>query len=67
MDTATRKGTPLRQRMIEDTRMRKLGPRTQEGHIRVVRKLTVVLKRSPDTATAEESLNFQPHLVDTGS
>jgi site-specific recombinase XerD len=38
MDTTTRTGSPLRQRMIEDMRMRKLEPRTQEGYIRAVRK-----------------------------
>ena len=54
MDTTTRAGTPLRQRMIEDMRMRKLEPRTQEAYIRAVRKLTVYLKRPPDTATVED-------------
>ena len=67
MDTTTRAGTPLRQRMIEDMRMRKLEPRTQEGYIRAVRKLTVFLNRSPDTATVEDLRNFQLHLVDTGT
>ncbi len=67
MDTTTRAGSPLRQRMIEDMRMRKLEPRTQEGYIRAVRKLTVYLQRSPDTATVEELRNFQLHLVDTGT
>jgi hypothetical protein len=28
--------TPLRQRMIDDMRMRKLSPKTQAGYIRVV-------------------------------
>ena len=51
MDTTTRTGSALRQRMIEDMRMRKLEARTQEGYIRAVRKLTAYLKRSPDTAT----------------
>ena len=51
MDTTTHTGTPLRQRMIEDMRMRKLESRTQESYIRAVGKLTVYLKRSPDTAT----------------
>ena len=67
MDTTTRTGTPLRQRMIEDMRMRKLEPRTQDGYIRAVRKLTIYLKRSPDTATVEDLRNFQLHLVDTGT
>ena len=67
MDTTTRTGTPLRQRMTEDMRMRKLEPRTQEGYIRAVRKLTVFLERSPDTATVEDLRNFQLHLVDTGT
>ena len=67
MDTTTRAGTPLRQRMIEDMRMRRLEPRTQEGYIRAVRKLTAFLKRSPDTATVEDLRNFQLHLVDAGT
>jgi Site-specific recombinase XerD len=67
MDTTTRTGSPLRQRMIEDMRMRKLEHRTQEGYIRAVRKLTAYLKRSPDTATVEDLRNFQLHLVDTGT
>ena len=58
--------SPLRQRMIEDMRMRKLNPRTQAGYIRAVRKLTQYLGRSPDTATVEDLRNFQLHLVDHG-
>lgn len=67
MDTTTRAGTPLRQRMIEDMRMRKLEPKTQDAYVRAVRKLTVFLQRSPDTATVEDLRNFQLHLVDTGT
>ena len=63
MDTTTRAGTPLRQRMIEDMRMRKLGQKTQDAYIRAVRKLTEFLKRSPDTATVEDLRNFQLHLA----
>jgi site-specific recombinase XerD len=58
--------SPLRQRMIEDMRMRKLNPHTQDGYIRAVRKLTQYLGRSPDTATVEDLRNFQLHLVDHG-
>jgi integrase len=56
----------LRQRMVEDMRMRKLEPKTQEAHIRAVRKLAAFLDRSPDTATVEELRNFQLDLVDSG-
>lgn len=67
MDSTTQSATPLRQRMLDDMRMRKLAPRTQEAYIRAVRKLAAYLKRSPDTATVEDLRNFQLHLVDTGN
>ena len=67
MDTTTRPGTPLRQRMLDDMRMRKMAEHTQEGYIRAVRKLAAFLKRSPDTATVEELRRFQLHLVDSGA
>lgn len=35
--------SPLRQRMIEDMRMRKLGDRTLEGYLRTVRNFTKYL------------------------
>lgn len=66
MDTTTGSISPLRQRMIEDMRMRKLDPHTQEGYIRAVRKFAKYLGRSPDTATVEDLRNFQLDLVDHG-
>src|SRR6188768_3398457 len=59
--------TPLRQRMLDDMRMRKLEPKTQAGYLRAVRHLAVFLKASPDTATAEDLRRFQLHLVDRGT
>jgi site-specific recombinase XerD len=59
--------SPLRQRMIEDMRMRKLAPHTQAGYIRAVPKFARYLKRSPETATAEDLRNFQLYLVDHGA
>ena len=59
--------SPLRQRMLDDMRMRQLAEHTQDGYIRAVRKLTAHLKRSPDTATVEDLRSFQLHLVDTGT
>ena len=67
MDSPIRTGTPLRQRMIDDMRMRKLEHKTQEAYIRAVCKLAAFLRRSPDTATVEELRRFQLHLVDQGT
>src|SRR6202030_2180234 len=57
--------SPLRQRMIEDMKARKLCTGTQKGHIRSCRRFTAFLKRSPDTATAEDIRRFQLHLAET--
>lgn len=59
--------SPLRQRMLDDMRMRKLAPKTQSGYIRAVRNLARFLGRSPDTATAEDLRRYQLHLVDNGT
>jgi len=67
MDSSTLAVTPLRQRMLDDMRMRKLEPNTQAGYIRAVRKLAGFLRRSPDTATVEDLRRFQLHLVDEGT
>jgi len=67
MDSLTPNVSPLRQRMIEDMRMRKMGGKTQIAYIRAVRRLAAFLKRSPDTATADDLRRFQLHMVDTGT
>ena len=67
MNSSIRTGTPLRRRMIEDMRMRKLEHKTQEAYIRAVCKLAAFLRRSPDTATVEDLRRFQLHLVDRGT
>ena len=59
--------SPLRQRMIEDMNGRKLGKHTQRGHISSCKRFTAFLKRSPDTATAEDLRRFQLHLSETGT
>jgi integrase/recombinase XerD len=66
MTPSTQALTPLRQRMLDDMRMRKLEPKTQAAYIRAVAYLTRFLQRSPDTATAEDLRRFQLHLVDRG-
>jgi site-specific recombinase XerD len=66
MSRATEPITPLRQRMIEDMKLRKLSARTQTSYIRHVKEFTRYLRRSPDTATAEDLRRYQLHLVEQG-
>lgn len=67
MNDSTRELSPLRQRMLEDMRLRKLAPQTQAGYIRSVRRLAAYLRRAPDSATGEDLRNFQLRLVDRGT
>jgi site-specific recombinase XerD len=59
--------SPLRQRMIDDMRMRQLAPKTQASYLRIVREFSRYLGRSPDTATVEDLRGYQLHLVDHGT
>ena len=59
------KTTALRQRMIEDMRIRAIGETTQKGHIRAVKHFATFLGRSPDTATPDELRAYQLHMTDT--
>jgi integrase/recombinase XerD len=59
--------SPLRQRMIEDMRLRKLAEKTQSGYIRWVREFTQFLGRAPNTATAEDLRRYQLHLSEHGT
>ena len=59
MDSSTQRISRLRQRMIDDMRMRKLEHKTQEAYIRAVCKLAAFLRRSPDTASVEDLRRFQ--------
>ncbi len=59
--------SPLRQRMLDDMRIRNFVPDTQREYIRAVKKLAAFLGRSPDTATAEELRAFQVHLTEAGT
>lgn len=59
--------SPLRQRMIDDMRMRKLAPKTQQHYVRAVRRFAGFLGRSPDTASREDLRRYQLYLVDQGT
>ena len=63
---STKTVSPLRHRMIEDMSLRNLAPRTQEHYIRSCKELAAFLRRSPDTATAEDIRLFQLHLAEQG-
>ena len=63
-DTST--VSPLRQRMIEDMVARKLGRHSQRSHIHSCKRFAAWLRRSPETATADEIRQFQLHLVESG-
>jgi len=57
--------SPLRQRMIDDMRLRKLSPKTQAAYLRAVLRFTHFFGRSPDLASSEDLRTFQLHLVET--
>jgi integrase/recombinase XerD len=42
--------TPLRERMIEDMRIRGIGDKARQAHIRAINDFAGFLKRYPDTA-----------------
>jgi site-specific recombinase XerD len=65
MNTTTQTN-PLRQRFLDDMRMRKLASGTQSQYIRAVRQFAGFLGQSPDTATDEDLRCYQLYMVDHG-
>ena len=63
MTESTRAISPLRQRMLDDMTLRKLGPKTQTAYVRAVKNFTRFFGRSPDAATAEDLRRYQLYLV----
>jgi integrase/recombinase XerD len=58
--------TPLRARMIEDMRIRGMGEKAQQAHIRAIKEFAAFLGRSPDTATPEDLRAYQLHMTNAG-
>jgi integrase/recombinase XerD len=56
--------TPLRQRMIDDLRIRNCSPRTIEAYISHVARFAKFHKRSPEMLGAEDVRTYQKHLLD---
>jgi hypothetical protein len=59
--------SPLRRRMIEDMTIRKFAQKTQHDYVQRVKDFANYLKRSPDTAKAEDVRGFQLHLTSSGA
>src|SRR5438876_215549 len=59
--------SPLRQRLIDDMAIRRLGPKTQHEYIRRVKSFADFVGRSPDKATAEDVHRYQLRLASIGA
>jgi integrase/recombinase XerD len=58
--------TPLRQRLIDDLRLRNYSPRTIEAYVAGVARLANHFHRSPDQLGVEHLRAFQLHLLEQG-
>ena len=67
MESSNQTVSPLRQRMLEDMRMRQLAPKTQSAYTRAVSRFGAFLGKSPHTASIEDLRRFQLHMVDEGT
>ena len=59
--------SPLRQRLIEDMAIRRLGPKTQHDYIRRVKSFADFVDHSPDKATTEDIHRYQLRLASIGA
>src|SRR5580693_9547665 len=59
--------SPLRQRLIDDLAIRRLGPKTQHEYIRRVKGFADFLGRFPAKATAEDVHRYQLRLASIGA
>jgi len=55
--------TPLRQRMIDDMRLRNFSPYTQKAYLFAVEKFTRHFGRSPEKISREEIRQYLIHLI----
>jgi integrase/recombinase XerD len=56
--------TPLRQRMLEDMRVRNLSVRTQKTYVSQVRRFAGHFKKTPELLGPEEIRTYQLYLID---
>jgi integrase/recombinase XerD len=62
----TKQVSPLRQRMIDDMKIRNMSPNTQSAYIRAVKNFSLHFGKSPDKLTLEHVREYQLHLVSRG-
>lgn len=55
--------TPLRQRMIEDMRLRNFSPHTIDAYVHAVKQFAKHYRRSPEALSGEEVRQYLLHLV----
>src|SRR6478609_3359422 len=58
---------PLRERMIEDLKLRNRSPRTIEAYVLQVARFAKFYKCSPEKLGSEEVRAYQLHLLDSGA
>jgi len=56
--------TPLRQRLLDDLRLRNYSPRTIEASVAAVAKIARHFRLPPDQLSPEQIRQFQVHLID---
>jgi integrase/recombinase XerD len=56
--------SPLRQRFIDDMRLRNLSPRTIEAYVLAVKKFSKHFQQSPDRLGPDHIRQFQLHLIE---
>jgi len=56
----------LRQRMIDDMKIRNMSPLTQKSYVRAVKNFSKFFRQSPDQLTFEHVRNYQLHLGSRG-
>ena len=58
--------TPLRQRLLDDMRMRNLSPHTKKAYVSTVARFAKHFKRSPDQLGQEHIREYLLHLISKG-
>lgn len=59
--------TPLRQRMLDDMKVRNFSPLTQAAYVRAVKNFSAFFGRSPDMLTFEDVRTYRLQLISRGA